>query len=297
MDLEKLRVFSAVAAVGNVTHAAARLGTSQPAVSKQLADLEQTLGVALFDRLPRGVRLTEAGQLLARHATQIFAIESRAEQELAELRGVRRGSLAVGASTTIGSYLIPGVFGAFHRAHPDVSLSLEIANTASIQAMVRDGRIDLGLTEGFVPGAEFDVRVVDHDEMVAIAAGDHALGRRARVRLADLLREPLIVRERGSGTRDVIEAALAEHGASVTPVMALGSTEAVKRAVAAGLGVAFVSRLALDLELASGALCVVALSDFALERALHMVRLAGKRASPAVDAFIDTLQRTLGAPV
>jgi DNA-binding transcriptional LysR family regulator len=290
MELEKLRAFAAVAAHGNVTHAAHALGTSQPAVSKQLADLEAALGVTLFDRLPRGVRLTEAGQLLAGHATQLFAIERTAELELAELRGLRRGSLSVGASTTIGSYLIPGVFGVFHRAHPHVALSLEIANTAAIQAMVRDGRIDLGLTEGFVPGAEFEVEVVHHDEMVAIASPDHRLRERARVRVAE---EPFIVREHGSGTRDVIEAALRERGITLQPTMALGSTEAVKRAVAAGLGVAIVSRLAVELELAAGSLCVLPLGDFSVRRALHLVRLAGKRPSSVVSAFIDTLQRAL----
>jgi DNA-binding transcriptional LysR family regulator len=288
-----LRVFAAVATAGNVTHAARKLGTSQPAVSKQLAELEEALGVVLFDRLPRGVRLTSAGELLARHATQIFAAERAAEVELSELLGLRRGKLSVGASTTIGSYLIPAVFGAFHRAHPDVQLELEIANTAAIQAMVRDGRIDVGLTEGFVPGAELDVEVVHFDEMVLIAGPTHALTKRRRVVARDLAEVPFILRERGSGTRDIIEAALRERGVMIQPAMALGSTEAVKHAVAQGLGVAMVSRLAVELELSSGTLCVLAVTDLSVRRALHLVRLAGKTPSPVVLAFIDTLRAAL----
>ncbi|HEY6878029.1 MAG TPA: LysR family transcriptional regulator, partial [Polyangiales bacterium] len=136
MDLHKLRTFSIVAAEGNITRAARRLSASQPALSKQLSELEDALGTALFHRLPRGVRLTEAGQILRRHADRIFQEEAVAESELAALSGLTRGRLTVGASTTIGSYLIPLLFGAFHRAHPEVRLELEIANTSAVQAMV-----------------------------------------------------------------------------------------------------------------------------------------------------------------
>ena len=203
MDLHKLRVFVAVAKEGNVTRAARQLSLSQPALSKQVSELEDNLSTVLFDRLPRGVRLTAAGEILLRHAERIFAAEGAAEAELAELLGLRSGRLSIGASTTIGSYLIPSVFGAFHRAHPDVRLELEIANTAAIQAMVVDGRLDLGLTEG--------VRA-----QRAVRRGGRALRRdggdcrqgspaaraAARVARADLVRAPFICRERGSGSRE-----------------------------------------------------------------------------------------------
>jgi DNA-binding transcriptional LysR family regulator len=172
MDLQKLRAFVAVAREGNVTRAAKQLSLSQPALSKQLAELEEALSSVLFDRLPRGMRLTAAGELLLRHAERIYAAERAAESELAELNGLRMGRLSIGASTTIGSYLIPSVFGAFQRAHPEVRLELEIANTAAIQALVSDGRIDLGLTEGNVPSEQFAVEVVHYDELVAVAVAD-----------------------------------------------------------------------------------------------------------------------------
>ena len=293
MDLHKLRTFSAVATEGNVTRAARRLATSQPAVSKHVSDLEEALGVLLFDRLPRGVRLTEAGRILLEHAQRIFAAEGAAEEEIAELKGLLRGRLSIGASTTIGSYLIPSVFGAFHRRHPDVLLELEIANTAAIQAMVIDHRIDLGLTEGFVPAEQLDVEVVHYDEMVAIAHAEHPLMGRPRLKIGDLAHFPFICRERGSGTRDVVEAALADKGLSFEPVMSLGSTEAVKNAVAAGLGVAFVSRLTVELELSSGRLAVLQVQDLSVRRALHMVRLKGRRNSHAAETFIRQLRAAL----
>jgi DNA-binding transcriptional LysR family regulator len=294
MDLQKLRAFVAVAREGNVTRAAKQLSLSQPALSKQLAELEEALSAVLFDRLPRGMRLTAAGELLLRHAERIYAAERAAESEIAELNGLRMGRLSIGASTTIGSYLIPSVFGAFQRAHPEVRLELEIANTAAIQALVSDGRIDLGLTEGNVPSEQFAVEIVHYDELVAVANCEHPLLKKRKVFAAELAETPFICRERGSGSREVIEAALSERGVYITPAMALGSTEAIKNAVAAGLGVAILSRLTVELELRAGCLAVLELRDFSLRRALHMVELRGKHRGPAVEGFVSKLREALG---
>jgi DNA-binding transcriptional LysR family regulator len=293
MDLDKLRAFAAVAQEGNITRAARRLRTSQPAVSKQVSELEDSLGAVLFDRLPRGVRLTAAGEVLMRHTQQILAAERSAETEIAELSGLTRGKLSIGASTTIGSYLLPGVFGAFHRGHPQVKLELEIANTTAIQAMALDGRIDLGLTEGFVPTDQLTAEVVHADEMVPILAPGHPLAKKPTVSLRELSRVPLISREQGSGTRDVIEAALAAQNIEIEPVMSLGSTESVKRAVAVGLGFAIVSRLTVELELAAQKLQVLHVTDLSIRRPLHLVRIKGKRESRAVSVFLKMLREAL----
>jgi DNA-binding transcriptional LysR family regulator len=288
MNLNHLRVFHTVAGAGSITAAARALHVSQPAVSKQLADLEDALGARLVDRLPRGVRLTTAGRTLVEHAARIFGIEHTAEAELAALRGVRRGQLAIGASTTVGSYLVPRVFGALQRQYPELRLELQIGNTAAIHDLVRHATVELGLTEGLTePGLA--AHVFDHDEMVAITApGDPVLAR-APLTAKDLVALPFVMRERGSGTRDVIEAAFARMRLSIEPVMALGSTEAVKNAVAAGLGVAMVSRLTVERELATGVLAAIEISDLAVRRALHLVELRGVSRSPAAARFIDLL--------
>ncbi len=296
MDLDKLRAFATVALEGNITRAARMLRTSQPAVSKQVSELEDSLGAVLFDRLPRGVRLTEAGEALLRHAQQILAAERAAETEIAELSGMTRGRLGVGASTTIGSYLLPGIFGAFQRSYPQVRLELEIANTASVQAMAFDGRIDFGLTEGFVPTDQLSAEVIFHDEMVVIVAPGHPLLAKSKVSIRDLCKVPFICRERGSGTRDVIEAAFQAQNVEIEPVMSLGSTEAVKRGVAAGLSFAVVSRLTVELEVTAGKLCVLPLPEIQIKRPLHLVRLKGKRESRAVSTFLKMLRDTLPAP-
>jgi len=291
MNLNHLRVFHAVAVAGSITAASRALQVSQPALSKQLGDLEDALGVRLVDRLPRGVRLTSSGRALAEHAARIFGIEQTAEVEIAALRGVHRGQLSIGASTTIGSYLVPRVFGAFRRLHPALRLELQIGNTAVVHDLVHRQVVELGLTEGFVTDDGLRTAVFDQDDMVAFTApGDPVLAR-GPLTARELVALPFVMRERGSGSREVIEAALAKKRLTVEPVMSLGSTEAVKNAVAARLGVAIVSRLAVERELAGGALAAIEVTDLQIRRTLHLVELHGKSRSPAVSRFLDLLER------
>ncbi|MES2462682.1 MAG: LysR family transcriptional regulator, partial [Armatimonadota bacterium] len=164
MNLNHLNLFYAVAEEGSVSKGAERLHISQPAVSKQLAEFERALGTPLFDRLPKGVRLTEAGRLLHDAARRLFAVEAAAERELRELRGLERGRLAIGASTSIGAYLLPPALAAFHRAHPNVTIHMEVGNTETIQKGLEDGRIDLGFTEGFIHSDALSATVFHEDE-------------------------------------------------------------------------------------------------------------------------------------
>jgi DNA-binding transcriptional LysR family regulator len=290
MNLNHLRVFAGVASAGNLTRAAQALRVSQPAVSKQLAELEADLGIPLFDRLPRGVRLTAAGEALRVHAERILNAEQAAEHELRDLAGLGRGRLSIGASTTIGSYLVPTLFGELHRQHPAVELDLQIANTAAIQAAVLDNVLDLGLTEGLVATDALEIESVASDEMVAIAPPGHPLLARAPLQARELTTLPLLMRERGSGTREVVEAALRERGVRAEPVMSLGGTEALKNAVLHGLGIAIVSRLTVDHELRSGQLAELRIDDLQIQRDLHLVRLKSKQPSPAAAAFISLLR-------
>lgn len=289
MNLNQLRVFRAVLEEGSITRAARALRISQPAVSKQLAELEASLGASLVDRLPRGIRLTAAGELLSDHVRRIFQEERAAETALGEFLGLRQGRLSVGASTTIGSYLVPQVFGDFRRLHAKVGLELSISNTRTIQNQVLEGEVDIGLTEGFASSDALLVEVLSHDEMVLITAPDDPLGQAGALPVERLKELPFIARERGSGTRDVIEAALYERGVSLQPVMTLGSTEAVKNAVAHGLGVAMVSRLTVALELESGRLCEVGVQGVVIQRALHLLTLRGKHPSPAARELLRLL--------
>jgi DNA-binding transcriptional LysR family regulator len=285
LNLAHLAVLHAVAIKGNVSRAAEKLLVSQPAVSKQLRELERSVGVPLFDRLPRGVRPTQAGAILADYAKRIFALSDEAELRLAELRGLERGELRVGASTTIAVYVLPPVFAAFRQAYPGVKLAVEIDNATGVEERLAAGTIDVALSEGEHDPAEFDLRPFMTDELIAIAAPSHPLAGKKSVKAADFCREPFVVREAGSGTRAVVEHALQRHGLRIEPVMAVGSTIVIKRAVASGVGVAFVSRLACELELQTGTLVEVKLSDLKISRPLHRLRVAGRYEGRAVAEF------------
>ena len=289
MNLNHLAIFHAAAEEGSMSRAAERLFISQPAVSKQIGELEAALGVSLFDRLPRGLRLSAAGELLAGHARRLFAVEAEAEQAIAEMKGLRQGKLTLGASLTIGDYLLPKLLGVYHKRYPGIELHLEIANTQVIGQKLRE-TLDFGLTEGFAEDPALDAEIFAEDTLTAIVPPGHPLLEEPAVTASRFCAEPFLMREPGSGTREVVERALLRQGVTVRPALSLGSTEAVKQGVAAGLGVAIVSRLALEAEFKMGLLCPLPLSDLTIVRPLHLVRLRSKSESAAAQAFLALLR-------
>jgi DNA-binding transcriptional LysR family regulator len=287
LNINHLEVFHAVAEAGSFSRAAERLMVSQPAVSKQLASLERNLKVVLVDRLPRGVRLTAAGETLASYARQLFAVRDEAERAMGELAGVRRGRLAVAATPTIGVYWLPAVLVKYRRAFPGVEMRMEIHPTATIVRLLLDGAVDVGLAESAPAADGVDSSVFMRDRMIAIAAKRHPMSRKRSVSVEALCAEPFVVREVGSGSKSLVERALAERGLSVNAAMSLGSTEAVKRAVMEGVGVAIVSRLAVGMEVAAGRLVEIPVKGLKVERPLYLLTARGRTVSAATKAFIQ----------
>jgi DNA-binding transcriptional LysR family regulator len=286
MNRNHLALFLAVARVGSISRGAAEARVSQPAVSKQIAELETALGVQLLERLPRGCRLTEAGKILEDHARRWRAAEEDATRAMEEYRGLKRGRLAIGASLTIGGYLLPETVAAFHQRYPEVELQLEIANTQHIQQALLDGTIELGLTEGPIEDDELESTAFFQDTLVAIAPASHPLLKKKQVSIREICREPFILREAGSGTRAVVERALRRAGFKVKPLLSLASPVAIKNCVATGLGLAIVSRLIIDLEVKAGLLGIIPLKDLTIQRPLHLQRIRGRSESPAAAKFM-----------
>lgn len=289
LNLHHVRVFSAVAEHGSFSRAAAALRLSQPAVSKSVQELERQLGLALFDRSGRSPRLTEAGVTLSARARELFGVELVAEEELAALRGVSRGVLRIGASTTVATYFLPQLLARFGQEHSGVVLRLLSANTRAVARRLLEGRLDVALVEGPVSEARISVIPWREDELVLIAPATHRLVHRTRVHPDDLAGEPFIMREAGSGTRVVAEAALAAHGVRPSVTLRFASTEAIKQAVAAGLGLAVVSRVAAADQLALGYIAVVPLVGVSFRRSLTELRLANRSPSAATLAFRELL--------
>ncbi|WP_295682590.1 LysR family transcriptional regulator [uncultured Nevskia sp.] len=290
MNLNHLSIFQAVAGADSISRGAEQLHISQSAVSKQLADFEQALGLKLFDRLPRGVRLTEPGRLLLGYANRLFAIEAEAERALVDLRQLVRGRIIIGASRTIGSYLLPERLAAFRRQHPGVELELQVDNTNTIERRLVGGEIDLGFTEGVVNDAQLDYAIFAQDELVLIAHPAHAAVLQAPLSVSDLESFPMLMHEIGSGTREVTEIALANRKIRIRPAMTLASTEAIKQTVAAGAGLAFLSALSIQTELDAGRLVVVPVKALRIRRPLYQVRLRTATPGPSLQAFLDALK-------
>jgi DNA-binding transcriptional LysR family regulator len=286
LNLQALRVFAAVVDAGGFSKAAAILRISQPAVSKSVAGLEQDVGMALLDRGAGGIRLTKAGSALHVRAREIFAVERSAEEELRALHGLDGGTLRIGASTTVASYFLAAPLGAFHAAHPKVRVRVASANTREITRLVIQRRVDVALVEGPVADQRIEVVPWREDELAIIASRRHPLADAARkgALSADVIAaQPFIFRERGSGTREVAMAALRERGIVPTVAMVLGSTEAIKQAVRAGLGLAVVSRAAVADQVLTGTLVELPVIAWHVRRALTLLRLHGR--APSIGAL------------
>lgn len=287
LNLHLVRIFLTVVEQGSFTRAAGVLNISQSAASRDVQELERQLGLALVERRSRGVVPTEAGEHLTTYARRIFALERLAEDTLSELRGLQQGKLAIGASSTIGIYMLPPLLGAYRRRYPGIELFLDIGNTQQIAEHLLEHRLDVAYVEGPVELAGLELAPWHEDELVVIAAPDHPLAWRPQIAAHDLSAAPFVLREAGSGTREVMEQALAERGITVAVVMELGSTEAVKQAVAAGLGISIVSRFTIQLELALQRLVVLPVSDLTIRRRLTRIQIADRPVSKALEAWLQ----------
>jgi DNA-binding transcriptional LysR family regulator len=251
----RLVVFRAVAEQLSFRKAAEELYLTQPAVSLQIKALEEDLGVQLFDRSGAHIAMTPAGLVLLEYAAQVKGLLVQAEHEIAALSGEHVGQLALGASTTIAQYVLPRLLGEFCREHPRVHPTLVSGNTEHIVEAVEKQEIALGFIEGPARSRQVKTEPFLEDELVLIASTAHEWAERASVSCSEIASIPLLMRERGSGTRHVIELALERQDVkrnSLQIVMELDSTEAIKSAVEAGLGIGFVSRWAIAKDLRLG---------------------------------------------
>jgi DNA-binding transcriptional LysR family regulator len=281
----RLKVFRTVAEHLNFRKAAEHLFLTQPAVTLQIKALEDDLGVRLFDRAANRVSLTPQGSLLLNYAKKIAALVSEAEQELGAEDGKVSGELSLGVSTTIAQYVLPRLLGAFLDEHPRVQFSLHSGNTGEIVQLLLDNKLSIGLIEG--PARDRGIRTEPfmQDELVLITPPAFESDRLSRDRL---VASSLLMREHGSGSRRVVEMALEKAGfklKSFRNVMNLDSTEAIKSAVEAGLGIGFVSRWAISKELELGALKVAEVTGLRVARHFSIISRTGPEPQGPAGAF------------
>lgn len=289
LNLNRLRLFLAVVEHGGVTRAAEEVHVSQPAISQAIRALEAELETPLLEHIGRRVAPTEAGELLAGYGRQIFALAEDARHALDDLAGLQRGRLAIGASTTIGIYLLPRLLATYQQRYPGIALSLEVGNTEQMVQLLIDGGRDLALIEGPVDDDRVLARPWREDELVLIAAPGHPLASGGAVSVEALAQAPFLMREPGSGTRDIVTAALAEWGIAPTVLMELGHTEAIKQAVIAGLGISILSRLTVQREITAGLLVTPPLAPGRITRTLQVAMRRDYRPSGAARAMLELL--------
>ncbi|CAM2196892.1 Transcriptional regulator, LysR family [Paraburkholderia kururiensis] len=286
MNFTHLLAFYEVARAGSISAGAERLHVSQPAVTREIRELEDRLGMMLFDRLPRGVALTESGKLLYEYASRIFTLADAAEKELAELAGLGSGHMKIGASGTLGVYFVPDAIAQFNARHPHVAIDLTVTNTERVEAGLRDLTFTIGFIEGPFEDSILHARRIGSDEIAVIAAPGHPYAG-TKLRARELVNQAVIMREPGSGTRAIIEESYRRAGLDIEPLMSVSDTEAIKRMLLSQHALAYISTLSVTEELRRGELTIIEVEDLRIVRPLHMVWAKGRSLSPSSQALFD----------
>ncbi|MFT5401161.1 MAG: DNA-binding transcriptional LysR family regulator [Gammaproteobacteria bacterium] len=293
MSDRRLKVFHTVARLLSFTKAAEELHMTQPAVTFQIRQLEEYFNTRLFDRTHNKVNLTPAGERVSEFAERIFDLYEEMENRVRDLTGEISGALTIGASTTIAEYMLPALLGEFKNRYPDINLRLKVSNSEGIVSMVEHNVIDLGVVESPVNNKNLIVEVCHDDQLVVVAAPDHDLVKRGgKVTASDIVRYPFVSREEGSGTREVVMHYLMEH--KITPSdmtfsLELGSPEAIKGAVEAGMGITILSRSIIGKELKLNMLAELEL-DPPLSRPFSFVRQRQKFRVTVMEKLLEFAQ-------
>jgi DNA-binding transcriptional LysR family regulator len=292
--LRQLQIFTVAAAHLSFVRAAEQLHLTQAAISLQIRQLEEVAGVALFERIGKRVFLSEAGEVLLEHARQIQQSLREADDSLSALKGLRGGRIAIAAAST-AEYFAPALLSQFRALHPELRMRLLIDNRETLRRWLATNEVDLAIMGRPPADVDSESTVLAPHPLVFVVAADHPLAGRSGVSVDAVVGETLIAREAGSGTRSAMDEFFAGQSRRPRIGMEMGSNDAIKQAVVAGLGVGFLSRHTLGLELTAAKLAILDVDGTPVMRRWHLVRLRNKRLTPALAAFWDfILERAPG---
>ncbi len=290
MTRNQLEIFRVVAEKKSFSEAARTLHISQPAISMQIQAMEEYYGTKLLDRTTKRVTLTPAGEILYEYSLRLLSLFNSAQRDISQAASIIKGKLVLGASLTIGGHVLPPLLNAFYRQYPEASITMEIMNTEKVLERVTALTLDLGFVEGEVITDELHIETLARDELVVVVAANHLLATRKQLSLEEVTALPLVMREPGSGTRQVMEERLQAVGfdpRDLNVVMELGSTEAVKGAVEAGLGAAILSKWTVRREIKWGVFKQLTIENLPIHRDFSVVLNIHKFRSPATQAFLQ----------
>jgi DNA-binding transcriptional LysR family regulator len=298
ITLRQLQVFSSVARHLSHSRASEELYLTQPAVSMQIKQLEQSIGLPLFEQSGKKIRLTEAGEEMLRYSRNVAQQIEEMEAVLGEMKGLERGRLNISAVST-ANYFMPQLLAKFIQAHPKLKVSLQVANRDAVLRQLADNTADFAIMGQPPEEADMQSEAFMQNPLVVIAAPKHPLARAHHIKPRQLAQETFLLREQGSGTRGVAERFFAGHRLPLPAHMEMDTNEAIKQSVQAGMGVGIISRHGIELELETGRLVVLDAEHFPIVRHWHIAYRKGKRLSPASQefkTFLLTGAEALAAP-
>ncbi len=293
MEDHKLKVFCTVAETKSFSKTSEIIHLTQPAVSLQIQALEEIYETKLFDRSSSFINLTPAGEILYKYAKDILNLYAEAEKEIGKITGLIKGSITIGASTTIGNYVLPTVIADFKKTHPKIKINVFIGNTKRIVDLLNSGGVDIGLVEGETSKHKMKTEPIITDELTFIVPPFHPWAKKKVVSILEVTKEPFILREEGSGTRQMIEKYLSSHGINTGDMriaLVLGSTESIKEAVESGMGISIVSKWAARKEVKYGSLKLITPKEEKIIRNFSLIMQKSAVLSHAVDEFLAYLK-------
>ncbi|HEB71376.1 MAG TPA: LysR family transcriptional regulator [Nitrospirae bacterium] len=290
VTIHQLELFLLAAKLKNFSRAADQMAISQPAFSAQIIKLERILGAPLFDRIDRKIEMTEVGAVFEEYVQKTLSTLREGKQVVDDMTHQVIGALKIGASTTIANYILPEYLGAYNAKYPNCKIEMMVNNTNQIEQALLKGEIDMGLVEGPIGNTKrINSYLFMLDELVVIFSTRHRWKNRSSVSFDDFQREPLIIRERGSGTRQVFTDMMGKSRAPLNIAMEIGNTEAIKKSAESGIGVAVISQSAINRELKEKTLKKARISGHPMERRLNLILLHKKYLSNPLKAFIALL--------
>lgn len=293
MDIRKLEAFCKIVELGSFTKAAQAMQLSQPTVSEHIRNLEEGLGQKLVDRLGREVEPTPVGQLLYSYASRMLKLQQETMQAIVQYSGQFAGDLLIGASTIPGTYILPKIIKVFRQQYAEIKTTVQISGSRVVAQKVLDGEYDLGLVGAIWNERGLEYQPLFTDTLVLVTSADGCLHNKTSVPVHDILTEPFVFREQGSGTRKSIAQILESKGhkeSDLNKVAQFGSNEAVKEAIKAGVGISMLSQRSITEEIERGALVALHLDEITGERPFYLVTRRNKALPPIASAFVKRLQ-------
>lgn len=299
MDLHVLELFCRIVESGSFSKAADAMYLTQPTVSGHIKKLEKDVGIRLLDRLGHRATPTKGGNLLYRYARRILTLRQEAQQALDEFKGGLKGELILGASSIPGGYLLPPLIGPFRARYPDISIVLKVSDSKEIIEAVIDGAYEIGAVGAQFDDGRLEYRTFAEDEMVLVVPPAHPWASRKSVKVKELPSQPFLIRERGSGTRKIMEQALEQHDLSIGALKVIGemgSNEAIRQAVKTGGGIAIISNLAVASDIKGGELHAIPVAGLKLTRPFYLITHRHRSRSPICSAFLAFIDASPRSP-